>query len=58
MNAAKLINVQGKPLGGGALPAIITPLVGKTKAALLDEVAAIVPKQPDLLEWRIDFSKA
>ena len=55
MNAAKLIHVQGKPLGGGALPAIITPLVGKTTAALLDEVAAIVPKQPDLLEWRIDF---
>ena len=55
MNAVKLIHVQGKPLGGGALPAIITPLVGKTKAALLDEVAAIVPKQPDLLEWRIDF---
>ena len=51
----KLITVNGKPLGGGALPIIITPLVGPTKAALLDEVAAIVPKKPDLLEWRIDY---
>ncbi len=55
MAEAKLIQLHGKPLGGGALPIIITPLVGKTKAAVLDEVAAIVPKKPDLLEWRIDF---
>jgi 3-dehydroquinate dehydratase-1 len=51
----KLIAVNGKPLGGGGLPIIITPLVGNTKAAVLDEVAAIAPKKPDLLEWRIDF---
>jgi 3-dehydroquinate dehydratase-1 len=55
MTQTKAIQVQGKPLGGGALPIIITPLVGKTRAAILDEVAAIVPKRPDLLEWRIDF---
>ena len=55
MKETKLIQVQGKPLGGGTLPIIITPLVGKTQAAILDEVAAIVPKKPDLLEWRIDF---
>ncbi len=58
MNQTKLIRVQGKPLGGGTLPVIITPLVGKTLAAILDEVAAIVPKEPDLLEWRIDFFEA
>jgi 3-dehydroquinate dehydratase I len=52
------ITVQGKPLGNGAMPAIITPLVGKTAAAILDEVAAITPKRPDLLEWRIDFFEA
>lgn len=51
----RLITIAGKPLGNGALPAIITPLVGKTRAAILDEVEAIVPKRPDLLEWRIDF---
>ena len=55
MKATRLIEVQGNPLGDGALPVIITPLVGKTQAAILEEVAAIVPKQPDLLEWRIDF---
>lgn len=55
MAETKLIQLRGKPLGGGALPIIITPLVGKTRAAVLDEVAAIVPKKPDLLEWRIDF---
>jgi 3-dehydroquinate dehydratase-1 len=55
MTETKPIHVQGRPLGNGALPIIITPLVGRTKAAILDEVAAIVPKAPDLLEWRIDF---
>lgn len=58
MNKTRLIEVQGKPLGGGTLPAIITPLVGKTAPAILEEVAAIVPKKPDLLEWRIDFFAA
>jgi 3-dehydroquinate dehydratase-1 len=58
MNKTRRIEVQGKPLGGGALPIIITPLVGKSVDALLDEVAAIVPKKPDLLEWRIDFFAA
>lgn len=58
MNQTKPILVQGKPLGSGSLPVIITPLVGKTLAAILDEVAAIVPKKPDLLEWRIDFFEA
>ncbi|MDR0439453.1 MAG: type I 3-dehydroquinate dehydratase, partial [Candidatus Accumulibacter sp.] len=58
MKETRLINVKGRPLGGGALPAIITPLVGKTRAEVLDEVAAIAPKQPDLIEWRIDFFQA
>jgi len=58
MKETKLIQIQGQPLGNGALPIIITPLVGKTTAAILDEVAAIIPKQPDLLEWRIDFFEA
>lgn len=58
MKETRLIHVQGKPLGGGALPAIITPLVGKTRNEVLNEVAAIVPKKPDLIEWRIDFFQA
>ena len=58
MNGTRLIEVRGKPLGGGALPAVITPLVGRTQAEILAEVAAIVPKKPDLLEWRVDFFQA
>ena len=58
MKVTKLIEVNGKPLGNGALPIVITPLVGKTQAAILDEVTTIIPKAPDLLEWRIDFFEA
>ena len=58
MSQIKPILINGKPLAGGALPVIITPLVGATREAILDEVAAIVPKAPDLLEWRIDFFAA
>ncbi len=58
MKETRLIQVQGKSLGGGTLPAIITPLVGKTRVAILEEVGFIVPKKPDLLEWRIDFFEA
>jgi 3-dehydroquinate dehydratase-1 len=58
MKETRLIEVKGQPLGSGALPAIITPLVGQTRSEVLGEVAAIVPKRPDLLEWRIDFFQA
>jgi 3-dehydroquinate dehydratase-1 len=58
MSQVKTIKIQGRPLGGGALPAIVAPLVGATPQAILDEVAAIVAKAPDLLEWRVDFFAA
>ncbi|MDR3298557.1 MAG: type I 3-dehydroquinate dehydratase [Candidatus Accumulibacter sp.] len=58
MQETRLIQARGKPLGAGALPVIITPLVGKTRAEVLEEVTDIVPKKPDLLEWRIDFFQA
>jgi 3-dehydroquinate dehydratase-1 len=58
MKETRLIHARGAPLGGGALPAIVTPLVGGSRAEVLGEVAAIVPKKPDLLEWRIDFFRA
>ena len=51
----KAIQVKGKPLGGGRFPAICAPLVGRTSQALLAEVAVVAAKQPDLLEWRVDF---
>lgn len=49
------IRLNGQPIGSGAFPAIITPLVGRTPADLMGELEAILPKNPDLLEWRIDF---
>jgi 3-dehydroquinate dehydratase-1 len=33
---------------------ICTPLVGKLKEEVLRELAAILPKKPDVIEWRID----
>jgi 3-dehydroquinate dehydratase I len=57
MAQSRPIELKGRPTADGAFPLIITPLVGDTPAAIADEMAAIVPKQPDMLEWRIDFFK-
>jgi 3-dehydroquinate dehydratase-1 len=50
----RLIEIGGKPLGAPG-PAICTPLVGPTRDDVLAEIAAVVPKQPDIIEWRVDF---
>lgn len=55
MTPNRPIRLRGKPIGSGAFPSIITPLVGRTPADLQGELQAILPKRPDLLEWRIDF---
>ncbi len=55
MHTGKPILVNGKPLGSGRFPTICTPLVGRTRTQVLAEVALVVAKQPDLLEWRVDF---
>lgn len=49
------ILLRGQPLAGGRLPAVCAPLVGRTRAALLEEVERVAAKRPDLLEWRVDF---
>lgn len=54
MAQPRRIELHGRPVGSGAYPSIITPLVGRDAAALRAELAAIVPKRPDILEWRID----
>lgn len=51
----RAIELAGKPIGGGRLPAICAPLIGRTRDQLLAEVASVAAKQPDLLEWRVDF---
>jgi 3-dehydroquinate dehydratase-1 len=55
MPRSKPISLDDKPLGSGRFPAICTPLVGRTRDQLLDEVASVAARKPDLLEWRVDF---
>jgi 3-dehydroquinate dehydratase-1 len=52
---AKAIELNGRPAGSGRFPAVCAPLVGRTSTKLLAEVAAVAAKQPDILEWRVDF---
>lgn len=47
--------MKRKIAGEGSPPAICTPLVGKTKEEIAAELADILAKKPDLLEWRADF---
>lgn len=49
------LELKGRPLAGGRLPAVCAPLVARTRAALLAEAATVAAKRPDLLEWRVDF---
>jgi 3-dehydroquinate dehydratase I len=58
MHIGKPITLNGKSLGSGRFPTICTPLVGRTREQLLAELALACPKQPDLLEWRVDFFTA
>jgi 3-dehydroquinate dehydratase-1 len=58
MHIGRPITIHGKPLGSGRFPCICTPLVGRTHAQVLAELALVLPKQPDLLEWRVDFFTA
>jgi 3-dehydroquinate dehydratase-1 len=51
----KSIHLHGQQIGDGTRPLICTPLVGKTPEAVLDEVKVVLPKQPDVIEWRVDF---
>ena len=55
MNMTKSLMVNGQAVGGGKEPLVCTPLVARTEAAVLAELAAVVGKQPDLIEWRVDF---
>ena len=45
--------VRGSVIGGPQ-PLICLPLVGDTRAKVLQEAEALAKLQPDLLEWRID----
>jgi len=51
----KAIHLHGRPIGGEGQVLICTPLVGKTPEAVLSELMIVLPKKPDLIEWRVDF---
>jgi 3-dehydroquinate dehydratase-1 len=57
-NNPKPLEFFGRRMGGQGRALICVPLVGRTAHALQAELAAILPKAPDLLEWRIDFFDA
>lgn len=54
----KALELGGRRLGTHDRALICAPLVGRTAAALQAEMAAILPKAPDLIEWRVDFFTA
>ncbi|HXR56467.1 MAG TPA: type I 3-dehydroquinate dehydratase [Casimicrobiaceae bacterium] len=54
MNVARPITVRGEAIAGGRVPAICTPLVGRTADAILAELATVLRKSPDVIEWRVD----
>ena len=55
MQTNKPIELNGQPIAGGKFPLICNPLVGRTLDAILAELAVVLPKKPDVLEWRVDF---
>ena len=58
MSFSRPIQINNTLLGAGKEPLVCTPLVGADEAAVLRELAVILPKRPDLLEWRVDFFTA
>jgi 3-dehydroquinate dehydratase-1 len=55
MQTSKPITVHGQPIAGGKFPLICTPLVGRTFEKIMAELDVVLPKKPDVLEWRVDF---
>lgn len=53
-NNKKVISIKGKDIGGNH-PIICTPLVGKNEQELDKELNDIIVKDPDVIEWRVDF---
>ena len=47
--------MKRESIGGGSGPLICAPLVGKTEDAIFAELAVLLPKRPDVIEWRADF---
>ncbi len=55
MNMTKPLILKGTAIGGEKEPLICTSLIAKNEAALLSELAIVVQKSPDIIEWRVDY---
>lgn len=55
MHSPKPIEVHGQAVAAGKLPLICIPLIGRTMEEIMAELAVVLPKKPDMLEWRVDF---
>ncbi len=49
------LKVRGRTLNPHGHALICTSLVARTADGLQDELATILPKKPDVIEWRVDF---
>jgi 3-dehydroquinate dehydratase I len=47
--------MKAKLIGEGTQHLICTPLTGRTREVILTELATVLAKQPDIIEWRADF---
>lgn len=47
--------MERKRIGADGQLLICTPLLGVSEEAVLGELAGILPKHPDVIEWRADF---
>lgn len=54
MPSIKTVTVRNTVIGEGR-PKICVPLVGTTRAALLEEASALADSRADLIEWRADW---
>jgi len=48
------LEARGRRLGDGRVPAVCVPLVADGEPDLLAELAAVLPSEPDIIEWRLD----
>jgi 3-dehydroquinate dehydratase-1 len=55
MKTSRPIEIHGHAIAGGKFPLVCTPLVGRTFERLMGELEVLMPKKPDVLEWRVDF---
>ena len=51
----KPILLHGKTVNREGQPLICVPIVGRTPTLVIAELEAVLAKQPDLIEWRVDF---